>query len=54
MRKFARDCPRCLDAMCRPHSCTEGGTVACECTEHHFHVNDDWIILESVDENNHC
>lgn len=34
------------------YSCTEGGTVACECTEHHFHVNDDWIILESVDENN--
>ena len=26
------------------YSCTEGGTVACECTEHHFHVNDDWII----------
>lgn len=34
------------------YSCTEGGTVACECTEHHFHVNDDWMILESVDENN--
>lgn len=34
------------------YSCTEGGTVACECTEHHFHVNDDWIILEAVDENN--
>lgn len=34
------------------YSCTEGGTVACECTEYHFHVNDDWIILESVDENN--
>lgn len=34
------------------YSCTEGGPVACECTEHHFHVNDDWIILEAVDENN--
>lgn len=34
------------------YSCTEGGTVACECTERHFHVNDDWIILEAVDENN--
>lgn len=34
------------------YSCTEGGTVACECAEHHFHVNDDWIILEAVDENN--
>lgn len=34
------------------YSCTEGGTVACECTEKHFHINDDWIILEAVDENN--
>ena len=34
------------------YSCTEGGTVACECTEHHFHINDDWVILEAVDEKN--
>jgi phenylacetate-coenzyme A ligase PaaK-like adenylate-forming protein len=34
------------------YSCTEGGTIACECTEHHFHVNDDWIIIEPVDRNN--
>lgn len=34
------------------YSCTEGGTVACECTEHHFHINDDWVIVEAVDENN--
>lgn len=34
------------------YSCTEGGTVACECTEKHFHVNDDWVIIEAVDENN--
>ena len=34
------------------YSCTEGGTMACECTEKHFHVNDDWVILEAVDENN--
>lgn len=34
------------------YSCTEGGTVACECTEQHFHINDDWIIIEAVDENN--
>jgi len=34
------------------YSCTEGGTVACECTERHFHINDDWVILEAVDENN--
>ena len=34
------------------YSCTEGGTMACECTARHFHINDDWIILEAVDENN--
>lgn len=34
------------------YSCTEGGTVACECVQQHFHVNDDWVILEAVDENN--
>ena len=34
------------------YSCTEGGTIACECTEKHFHINDDWVILEAVDENN--
>lgn len=31
------------------YSCTEGGTVACECREQHFHVNDDWLIVEAVD-----
>lgn len=34
------------------YSCTEGGIVACECTKRHFHINDDWVILEAVDENN--
>lgn len=34
------------------YSCTEGGTMACECSARHFHINDDWIILEAVDENN--
>lgn len=34
------------------YSCTEGGTIACECTENHFHINDDWLIVEAVDENN--
>ena len=33
------------------YSCTEGGTVACECVRQHFHVNDDWVIIEAVDEN---
>lgn len=36
------------------YSCTEGGTVACECTKNHFHINDDWIIIEAVDENNNA
>lgn len=31
------------------YSCTEGGCVACECTQQHFHVNDDWLIVEPVD-----
>ncbi len=34
------------------YSCTEGGTIACECTEQHFHINEDWVIVEPVDENN--
>ena len=34
------------------YSCTEGGTIACECTEHHFHINDDWLIVEPVDKDN--
>ena len=31
------------------YSCTEGGTVACECACQHFHINDDWLIVEPVD-----
>lgn len=34
------------------YSCTEGGTIACECREGHFHVNEDWVLLEAVDEYN--
>lgn len=34
------------------YSCTEGGSVACECAEKHFHINDDWVIVEPVDQNN--
>lgn len=33
------------------YSCTEGGTVACECRQQHFHINDDWLIVEAVDAN---
>lgn len=31
------------------YACTEGGAVACECTQKHFHINDDWVIVEPVD-----
>ncbi len=34
------------------YSCTEGGTIACECSKQHFHINDDWVIVEPVDQNN--
>ncbi len=34
------------------YGCTEGGTVACECREQHFHINDDWLIVEPVDSSN--
>lgn len=32
------------------YSCTEGGEMACECSEKHLHINEDWIILEPVDQ----
>ena len=35
------------------YACTEGGTIACECREQHFHINDDWVVIEPVDANNH-
>ena len=31
------------------YSCTEGGELACECSEKHLHLNEDWIIFEPVD-----
>ena len=31
------------------YSCTEGGLIAFQCSEGHLHVNEDWVILESVD-----
>jgi phenylacetate-coenzyme A ligase PaaK-like adenylate-forming protein len=34
------------------YSCTEGGMLACECKEKHFHINEDWIIIEAVDKDN--
>lgn len=34
------------------YSCTEGGEIACECSEKHLHINEDWIIAEPVDKNN--
>ncbi len=34
------------------YSCTEGGEIACECSEGHLHINEDWVIVEPVDRNN--
>lgn len=34
------------------YACTEGGAVASECKEGHFHINEDWVIVEPVDKNN--
>lgn len=34
------------------YSSTEGGEIACECSEKHLHINEDWIIIEPVDKNN--
>jgi phenylacetate-coenzyme A ligase PaaK-like adenylate-forming protein len=34
------------------YSCTEGGTIANECAHGHFHINDDWVIVEPVDADN--
>lgn len=34
------------------YSCTEGGEIACECSEKHLHINEDWVIVEPVDKNN--
>lgn len=34
------------------YACTEGGNIATECREKHFHVNEDWVIVEPVDANN--
>ena len=34
------------------YSCTEAGEIACECSEGHLHINEDWIIAEPVDSNN--
>lgn len=34
------------------YSSTEGGSMACECRKQHFHINDDWILIEPVDKDN--
>ena len=34
------------------YSCTEAGEIACECSEKHLHINEDWVILEPVDKDN--
>ncbi len=34
------------------YSCTEAGEIACECSEGHLHINEDWVIVEPVDHDN--
>jgi len=34
------------------YSCTEAGEIACECSEGHLHINEDFVIVEAVDEDN--
>ena len=34
------------------YSSTEAGEIACECSEKHLHINEDWVIVEPVDKNN--
>ena len=34
------------------YSCTEVGEIACECSEKHLHINEDWVIVEPVDKDN--
>ncbi len=34
------------------YSCTEAGEIACECSQGHLHINEDWVIAEPVDSNN--
>ena len=31
------------------YACTEVGTIACECREGRYHLNEDWLIVEAVD-----
>lgn len=50
LRKKLSDAFKCY--VQTSYSCTEGGTLACECSEHNFHVNDDWILIEPVDKDN--
>ncbi|MDO4489002.1 MAG: phenylacetate--CoA ligase family protein [Eubacteriales bacterium] len=34
------------------YACTEGGTIACECSHGHLHINDDWMYVEAVNSDN--
>ncbi len=48
LRERLRETFRCY--VQTSYSCTEGGTVACECRCRHFHINDDWLLVEPVDD----
>lgn len=41
-----------LAALRNNYCSTEGGEIAMSCSEGHLHLNDDWIMLEPVDEQN--
>ena len=34
------------------YSCTEAGLIACECEHNRLHINEDWCIVEAVDDEN--
>jgi phenylacetate-coenzyme A ligase PaaK-like adenylate-forming protein len=34
------------------YSCTEAGVIACECEHGRLHINEDWCVVEAVDESN--
>lgn len=34
------------------YSCTEAGMIACECRHGHYHLNEDWVLMEPVDADN--
>lgn len=50
IRKDLADAFKC--SVQTHYSSTESGVIACECEYGKLHINDDWVIVEAVDENN--